>query len=646
MKSIHIILIIGLIHGLIYVFIVPPWQHYDEPGHFEYVWLVANRLKLPQVGDYDQNMRLAVGKSLLNSSFFTPGTEPNLIDPSKPIWVGISQLIDPPLYYVIEAVPFFILRGTSVNLQLYAGRIVSLLFLLLTIYSAHKLTQELTPTNHPLQWMVPLFISMLPAFIEFMSSINDFTAAIGLFSLWLLVSVKLIKGFSFKFAGILILLTIACILTQKVLYPVLVYLPMVFLISVFPRKMKYLAWILTGVTSIAVLFIVFNWGDAALWLRANYQDFASRARIQGNTNNDYTLQAKIYPDSSWGQIYPSWNPGFFQMVPNEIGDLLRGKTVTIGAWVWSDKNIHGYGPGLNSLLQFQDQWWGFKQESINEKPQFIASVVQLPEQQDRLQIWLRATSSESQDAIIYFSGVVLVEGAWPVNSPPQFTDKDGTRGIWSNQPFVNLVRNAQFQHIWPYMEPKLSRIISSKIPDLNPIHISSFISLFLDVPGTKWYTESSGNFIFHTFWAKFCWGQVPLINITPWLNPYLLLLFITIMGIIGALFAGIELVKLSKNEFAFLLIIIVMTVMMTLFYDVYVMGGSLRFRAYIPTARYIFPAIIPISLILVAGWQGLLSTAAKVLKFPIRFSPLFYLGFFICLDLYSIISVLIFFKHT
>ncbi len=644
MKRIHIILIIGLIHGLIYAFIVPPWQHYDEPGQFEYVWLVANRLKLPHVGDYDQNMRLAVGKSLIDSSFFAPGTEPNLLDPSKPIWIGISQLIDPPLYYVIEAVPFYILKGTSVNLQLYAGRIVSVLFLLLTIYSAYKLTQELTPPDHPLQWMVPLFISLLPSFVEFMSSINDFVAAIGLFSLWLLVSVKLIKGFSIKYAGVLILLTFACILTQKVLYPVLVYMLIVFLLSVFPRKIKYLAWILTGITSFALLFIVFNWGDAAFWLRANYQDFPSRAHNQGNTNDVYMIQGKVYPDSTWGQIYPSWNPGFFQLVPIEFGDQLRGKTVTIGAWVWSDRNIHGYGPGLNSLLQFQDRWLGFKQGSINEEPQFIASVVQIPEQQDRLQIWLRTTSIESQDAFIYFSGVIMVEGAWPVDSPPQFTNKDGSKGIWGNRPFTNLVRNAQFQHMWPYMQPKLFQMISSKIQDLTPVHISSFISLFLDIPGTKWYTESAGNIIFHTFWAKFCWGQVPLINIIPWLNPYLILLLITLLGIIGALFTGIELVKLNKNEFVFLLVVIVITVMVTLLYDVYVMGGSLRFRAYIPTARYVFPAIIPISLVLVAGWQGLLSTAGKVFKFPTRFGPLFYLGFFICLDLYSIVSVLIFFK--
>ena len=644
MKRIQIILIIGIIHGLIYVFIVPPWQHYDEPGHFEYAWLVANRLKLPQVSDYDQTMRLAVGKSLLDSSFFTPGTEPNLLDPSKPIWSGVSQLIDPPLYYVIEAVPFYILKGTPINLQLYAGRIVSVLFLLLTIYCAHKLTQELTPIDNPLQWMVPLFISMLPAFVEFMTSINDFVAAIGLFSLWLLVALKLIKGFSFKYAVILILLTIASILTQKVLYPALVYLPIVFLLSVFPRKIKYLAWILTGIISFTVLLIGFNWGDAAFWLRANYQDFPSRAHIQGNTNDVYMLQGKVYPDSTWGQTYPSWNSGFFQLVPIEIGDQLRGKTVTIGAWVWSDRDMHGYGPGLNSLLQFQDRWLGFKQEPINEEPQFIASVVQLPEQQERLQIWLRATSSESQDAVIYFSRVILVEGAWPVDSLPQFTDKDGSTGIWGNRPFTNLVRNAQFQHAWPYIEPKLFQIITGKIPDLTPVHISSFLSLFLDIHGTKWYTESAGNFIFHTFWAKFCWGQVPLISIPPWLHPYRILLFITLVGIIGALLTSIELVKLSKNEFAFLFIVVILTVLMALLYGVYIMGGSLRFRAYIPTARYIFPAILPISLILIIGWHGLLSSAVKVLKFPIRLSSLFFLGLFICFDLYSIVSVLVFFR--
>ena len=645
-KRIHIILIIGLIHGLIYVFLLPPWQHYDEPSHFEYAWLIANRLKLPQVGDYDQNMRLAVGKSLIASSFFAPENQPNLTYPSKPLWIGVSQLIDPPLYYVIEAVPLYFLKSAPIEQQMYVGRVISLLFLLLTIFSAYKITQGITPKDHPLRWMIPAFISMLPAFVEFMSSINDFVAAIGLFSLWLLVSVKLIKLFSLKYAGLLVILTIAGILTQKVLYPVIVYLPIVLLISIIPRKIRSMAWILTIIASIAAIFIVFNWGDAAFWLRTYSQDFPSRAHIQADSDTVYVLQGKVYPDANKEQNYSSQNSGFFQLVPTEMSNPLQGKTVTIGAWVWADKELSGYGPGLNSLLQFQERWFGFKQDSLDEKPRFIASVIQLPEQQERLQIWLRTTTVNRQDAIIYFSGIVLAEGAFPTDITPIFTDNDGAKGIWGNLPFTNLVRNAQFRHAWPYVEPKLLGILTSKIQDLNSVHLSSFISIFLDPAGTKWYTKSAVEIIFQTFWAKFCWGQVPLISDPHWLYPYRILLGFTLLGIISALFTGFQFVKESKHEFLFLLLIIITTIIMALFYGVYTMGGSLRSRAYFPAARYIFPAIIPLSLFLVIGWNGISTWASKVLKLPPQVTNTVYWALFIALDLYSFLSVFVYFNKS
>ena len=646
MKRIQLILILAMIHGLIYVFIIPPWQHYDEPGHFEYSWLIANRLKLPQVGDYDQDMRLSVGKSLIDSSFFAAGKQPNLTDPSKPIWIGISQLIDPPLYYVIDAIPLLVLKGAAIDFQLYGGRIVSLLFLLLTVFCAYKITQELTPTDHPLQWMVPLFISALPAFVEFMTSINDFVAAIAIFSLWLFVSVKLIKGFSFKYAGLLFLLTLACILTQKILYPVIAYLPIVFLLSIIPGKFKYLAWISTAIISFLVILLVFRWGDAAFWLRTNNQDIPSRASIQENLNDSYILQGKVYPDSSWGNIYPSRNPGFFQLVPSDISSQLQGKTVTIGAWVWSTRNITGYGPGLNSLLQVQDRWFGFKRVKLSNEPLFIASVVQLPEHQERLQIWLRTTAEESQDVTIYFSGIILVEGAWSVDTPPLLIDKEGSKGIWGSQTFTNLVRNPQFQQAWPYMEANLFQIISNKIQELKPVHISSFLSLFLDIPGTKWYTASTGQVIFQTFWARFCWGQVPLITVPPLFYPYQILSFITLMGFIGTLLTGFRLFKRYKHEYLFLLVIIGATLLVALFYGVFIMGGALRYRAFIPTARYIFPAIIPISLILVLGWQGISAWVTKLSKIPPKLMTILYWGFLIGLDLFSIASVLVYFTKS
>ena len=51
-----VIMLIGAIHGIIYMFLIPPWQHYDEPTHFEYAWLVANWRRIPLPGVFDPEM--------------------------------------------------------------------------------------------------------------------------------------------------------------------------------------------------------------------------------------------------------------------------------------------------------------------------------------------------------------------------------------------------------------------------------------------------------------------------------------------------------------------------------------------------------------------------------------------------------------
>jgi hypothetical protein len=134
-----------------------------------------------------------------------------------------------------------------------------------------------------------------------------------------------------------------------------------------------------------------------------------------------------------------------------------------------------------------------------------------------------------------------------------------------------------------------------------------------------------------------------LISNPTWLHPYDLLFFITLLGIIGAFLTGLELFKLRWNEFGFIFIIIIATVLVALFYGVYIMGGALRYRAYIPTARYIYPAIIPISLFLVIGWHGLLTWATKVMKISVRVGTYLFWGILVGLDIYAITSILFFF---
>ena len=109
-QVLSIALVFALVHGLIYVFIVPPWQHYDEPNHFEYFWFIASRGVLPAPGDYDQDMRRAVAASMIENGFFKDlGPAPNVNSEAEPIWIGgYSQLTNPPLYYILAALPLIV----------------------------------------------------------------------------------------------------------------------------------------------------------------------------------------------------------------------------------------------------------------------------------------------------------------------------------------------------------------------------------------------------------------------------------------------------------------------------------------------------------------------------------------------------------
>jgi 4-amino-4-deoxy-L-arabinose transferase-like glycosyltransferase len=189
-----IALLVAFVHGLLFIFFIPPWQHSDEPNHFEYAWLFANRGTRPQPGDYDQTMRREVAVSMINHGFFRGlNFLPDLQSENQPIWIGgYSQLSNPPLYYAVAAIPLRLLSDQSVTRQLYAIRLVSLLFLLCTVLAAWGITVELTRPCNPLRLLVPLTLALLPGFVDLMTSVNSDAGAVALFSLALWGSVRII----------------------------------------------------------------------------------------------------------------------------------------------------------------------------------------------------------------------------------------------------------------------------------------------------------------------------------------------------------------------------------------------------------------------------------------------------------------------
>ena len=123
------LLLVGLLHGILFIFLIPPWQHYDEPGNFEYAWLLANQTEMNENQGYNQEMRREVSASMIEHDFYhNENSKPNIISSSLPVEIGISQTDDPSLYYRIVSLPLSLFPGIDITQQMYIARFVSLFF--------------------------------------------------------------------------------------------------------------------------------------------------------------------------------------------------------------------------------------------------------------------------------------------------------------------------------------------------------------------------------------------------------------------------------------------------------------------------------------------------------------------------------------
>ncbi len=165
-----LVLLLAFLHGLLYLAIVPPWQNFDETGHFEYVRSMA--LNGEQHAQAERLTRHEIADSMYRFRFWSAGVRPDLFSPEGP-QVGISQRVHPPMYYLLAALP---VRGTqylSIETQLYVARLVSLGFYMLTVLVAWQLGRLVAPDQPLLQTTVLLLLIMTPAFANMMTAVNN-----------------------------------------------------------------------------------------------------------------------------------------------------------------------------------------------------------------------------------------------------------------------------------------------------------------------------------------------------------------------------------------------------------------------------------------------------------------------------------------
>lgn len=162
---------LALLQGLLYIIVVPPWEHYDEPGHFVYAAEIAAG-ELHERGPAAVAISREVADSMVRHGFLNGQFRPDLIAPGV-IRVAENQRVHPPLYYALIALPLRLVRFLSVETQLYTARTVSLLLYALTIVTAWRIAVVVVPDEPLVQRLFPLLVLLVPSFADLMTAVNN-----------------------------------------------------------------------------------------------------------------------------------------------------------------------------------------------------------------------------------------------------------------------------------------------------------------------------------------------------------------------------------------------------------------------------------------------------------------------------------------
>jgi len=383
-----------------------------------------------------------------------------------------------------------------------------------------------------------------------------------------------------------------------------------------------------GVLLLAAVFFVFSWGDAALWYRDSTQSTPVRVASTQAPLDEYAF----YLESAAGEA-----PGrLVQILPVEQARQLAGKQVTLGAWMWSSRPVDVRSPEIFVYAKGK----GYRRPvSLTTQPQFFAFTTRLGRDTVRSWVILEPTRSVQDAPLeIYFDGLVLAEGAFPVDQAPIFESPAAQSGIWGGTKFSNLLRNASAEVSGPIVQPWVDGLGERFLPGTGFESLSLTLYSVLDRPAAGWYYLNTFKNLGRTFWAVFGWNGVYLSGT----NPYRPLAWITWIGLAGAVLAAWRYrTRLSWGGVFFFAVALLLVWVFAM-----LRGSNYIFlrTGFYPAARYVYPAVIPAMLAFVGGWVTLLDLTLGRWLHKENSKPkwLIYLpliGFFFGLNVYSLISM-------
>jgi 4-amino-4-deoxy-L-arabinose transferase-like glycosyltransferase len=575
-----LLLALALVRGVIYASVTYPWQVPDEQGHYEYARLMVDQKQIPTSRAESGLLQQEVINSMQTFDWWhfvgqpTPQDLPPEFNADPLLRLSRPQVGDePPLYYLLPAVGYLFTHNESVELQLYAMRFASVLFIVATVWFCYLVAQELFSDNRLIGIAIPALIALLPMFTYIGAGVNDDVGAAAAASwVFLLLARLLRRGATWRRAMWLLLAVGLALLVKKTNLFLVPSVVVAAIIYIGPRLKRgpWLGYLARGAAAVAGVMLVLLFvlsrvptGDVWAWQERPRPWMQTQSDTFSRTGN---FSIHLVNDDA------DWTRRLVQTIPPGQMSLVAGKTVTLSAW------IRCGGEGQPGMLVIRDS-----QEETSAR--FVAGSD-----------WTYVSVSHIIDPRAALVDVILIAGSDANESRSDLYLDDIALILDSDSggPTNNLLRNGSAE---------VSQSLVGALPDYLRIYFSIPVDMGNRLFDARYYTASQIRFyllslwfVFRTFWAVFAYLALGVSNV--W---YYLWAAVTLVAFLGVAikfprmrFWDADTDDRSKILFVFgiaLLIIALQTLL-----------PMLRLvHSWMPQGRYMFPAIVPVSIFLVLG---------------------------------------------
>jgi hypothetical protein len=559
-----------LMHSLLYLALLPPWQTPDEPTVFEYAALVAQLGRVPTNTDRDLALERRITDSLMRQHFFeyltgnAPAVPPNDLEVARASFFMPRQVgSDPPLYFILAALPLKLIGARVIEQQLLALRLLSVLMTSATVLCAYAAARELLPHARGVALAVALGLALQPMFVFIGTGAGNDSLAnlIGAAICWLLI--RLLRcGVSLRRAIVLLALLSAGALTKRTLLPETLLLTLL-----------ALGWLFAQIVSIPRGLAARLAAGALMLLGVGVAAWASLTLSRANAlAADWVIPATGMPSprvlhaSGSQQAALELPPGLIalQELPDVTAEWGQNQTLHFSARV---RSAHGEGRGFIAIN------FGWAKTEIpfvtDEHGRVVEVATFVPLYCPFLHVEIRSET-----------GTIFADQLR--------AESDRRRGL-------NMLSNGDVSE-----------------PALRAGSTLERVRRYLHWRELAWVWRSDRlrepaplgwelpRILFASFWGQFGWMSLPLVGGTAWESA---LMLICLGGLLGTI-AWLAAARGSAWQRRAIVLLLLLVAAETLFPLLYAYTQP-RSQA-IQQGRYCFPALVPIALLLALGWRTLL----------------------------------------